>query len=96
MRTLSGITPSGTLHIGNYFGALKQFIDTQDKFDGFYFISDYHAASGLSLTFIDVVHKIFAENQSYGGYSYAYFSVSENQVFPQPFVYQIKYKMDRY
>ncbi len=43
MRTLSGITPSGTLHIGNYFGALKQFIDTQDKFDGFYFISDYHA-----------------------------------------------------
>jgi len=43
MRTLSGITPSGTLHIGNYFGAIKQFIDTQDKVDGFYFISDYHA-----------------------------------------------------
>lgn len=43
MRTLSGITPSGTLHIGNYFGAIKQFIDTQEKVDGFYFISDYHA-----------------------------------------------------
>ncbi len=43
MRSLSGITPSGTLHIGNYFGAIKQFVDNQDKYDGFYFISDYHA-----------------------------------------------------
>ena len=30
MRSLSGIQPSGTLHIGNYFGAMKQFIDIQD------------------------------------------------------------------
>lgn len=65
----------------------KSFISAVESF-----ISDYHAASGLSLTFIDVVHKIFAENQSYDGYSYSYFSVSENQVFSQPFVYQIKYK----
>ncbi len=43
MRSLSGITPSGTLHLGNYFGAIKQFIDTQANVDGFYFISDYHA-----------------------------------------------------
>lgn len=43
MRSLSGITPSGTLHLGNYFGAIKQFIDTQDKIEGFYFVSDYHA-----------------------------------------------------
>ncbi|MGM0508827.1 MAG: tryptophan--tRNA ligase [Fusobacteriota bacterium] len=43
MRSLSGIQPSGTLHIGNYFGAIKQFIENQDKYEGFYFIADYHA-----------------------------------------------------
>lgn len=42
-RSLSGIQPSGTLHLGNYFGAIKQFIDMQDQYDGFYFIPDYHA-----------------------------------------------------
>ena len=43
MRSLSGIQPSGILHIGNYFGALKQFIDLQDKYEGLYFLADYHA-----------------------------------------------------
>lgn len=42
-RSLSGIQPSGILHIGNYFGAIKQFIDMQDTYNGFYFIADYHA-----------------------------------------------------
>lgn len=56
------------------------------------FISDYCTASNINLTFIDVVHKIFVENQLYDGYSYSYFNVSENQVFPQPFVCQIKHK----
>ncbi len=43
MRSLSGIQPSGILHIGNYFGALKQFVDLQDKYEGLYFLADYHA-----------------------------------------------------
>ena len=47
-RSLSGIQPSGVLHIGNYFGAIKQFIENQDKTDGFYFIVDYHALTSLS------------------------------------------------
>ena len=34
MRSLSGIQPSGILHIGNYFGAIKQFIDLQDEYEG--------------------------------------------------------------
>ena len=42
-RSLSGIQPSGILHIGNYFGAMKQFVDLQDNYDGFYFIADYHS-----------------------------------------------------
>jgi tryptophanyl-tRNA synthetase len=42
---LSGVQPSGALHIGNYFGAIKQHIELQDQFPGeaFYFIADYHA-----------------------------------------------------
>src|SRR3989338_6073827 len=40
---LSGIQPSGQLHIGNYFGAIKQFIDMQDTHQAIYMIADYHA-----------------------------------------------------
>ncbi len=43
MRVLSGIQPSGRLHIGNYFGAMQQHLDLQSEHDGFYFIADYHA-----------------------------------------------------
>ena len=47
MRSLSGIQPSGILHIGNYFGAIKQFIDLQDEYEGFYFLADFHALTSL-------------------------------------------------
>src|SRR5690606_23475001 len=40
---LSGITPSGRLHIGNYFGAIRQHIELQDKGDALFFIANYHA-----------------------------------------------------
>jgi len=40
---LSGIQPSGQLHIGNYFGAMKQFVDLQNEYDSFIFIADFHA-----------------------------------------------------
>ncbi|WP_143605296.1 tryptophan--tRNA ligase [Streptobacillus notomytis] len=43
MRSLSGIQPSGVLHLGNYFGALKQFVDLQDNYEGLYFVADYHS-----------------------------------------------------
>ncbi|OHB58064.1 MAG: tryptophan--tRNA ligase [Planctomycetes bacterium GWF2_50_10] len=43
MRVLSGIQPSGKLHIGNYFGAMRQHLHLQHENDGFYFIADYHA-----------------------------------------------------
>ena len=46
-RFLSGVQPSGKLHIGNYFGAIKQHIDYQDRAEGFYFIADYHALTSL-------------------------------------------------
>lgn len=44
-RVLSGIQPSGKLHLGNYFGAIKQHLDSQenDALDRFFFIANYHA-----------------------------------------------------
>lgn len=44
-RILSGIQTSGALHLGNYFGAIKQFIELQDNPDNevFYFLADFHA-----------------------------------------------------
>lgn len=43
MRILSGIQPSGKLHVGNYLGAMKQHLELQDKGQAYYFIADYHA-----------------------------------------------------
>lgn len=43
MRILSGIQPSGTLHLGNYFGMMRPAIELQDKGEALYFIADYHA-----------------------------------------------------
>ena len=43
MRILSGAQPSGQLHLGNYFGAIRQWIDLQAKGEGFFFIANLHA-----------------------------------------------------
>ncbi len=43
MRVLSGIQPTGRFHWGNYFGAIRQYIELQHDHDGFYFIADLHA-----------------------------------------------------
>lgn len=43
MRILSGIQPTGKLHIGNYFGAMRQHLKLQTANEGFYFIADFHA-----------------------------------------------------
>jgi tryptophanyl-tRNA synthetase len=48
MRILSGIQPSGQLHIGNYFGAMRPMIDLQHEGDGYYFIADYHAMTTVT------------------------------------------------
>ena len=48
MRTLTGITPSGTLHIGNYFGAMKPAIEAQAGGDCYYFIADYHSMTSVT------------------------------------------------
>lgn len=40
---LSGVKPTGRPHIGNYFGAMRQFVDMQDEYKAMYMIADYHA-----------------------------------------------------
>ncbi len=47
MRILSGIQPSGALHIGNYLGAIQQYIDLQHGNEAFYFVADYHALTSV-------------------------------------------------
>jgi tryptophanyl-tRNA synthetase len=46
-RILSGIKPTGKLHIGNYFGMMRPAIEWQEKGDAFYFVADYHALTSV-------------------------------------------------
>src|SRR5579859_1805558 len=47
-RILSGVQPSGKLHLGNYFGAIRQHIALQHEAECFYFIADYHALTTIA------------------------------------------------
>jgi tryptophanyl-tRNA synthetase len=47
MRILSGIQPSGALHLGNYFGMMRPAIELQERGDAFYFIANYHSMTSL-------------------------------------------------
>src|SRR5690349_10321062 len=47
MRILSGIQPSGALHLGNYFGMMKPSIELQERGEAFYFIANYHSMTSL-------------------------------------------------
>ena len=47
MRILTGLQPSGKLHVGNYFGAMEPAVRLQDEGEGFYFIADYHAMTSM-------------------------------------------------
>ena len=43
MRVLSGVQPSGNPHIGNYFGAIRQFVRLQEEHECYFFLADLHA-----------------------------------------------------
>jgi tryptophanyl-tRNA synthetase len=67
-RLISGIQPTGKLHIGNYLGALKNFVELQnsDKYDCFFFIADLHSLTGKvdpnrkSLEIMDVIESFLS------------------------------------
>ena len=46
-RLLTGLQSSGNLHIGNYFGALKPFVDTYEEYESFLMVADYHALTSV-------------------------------------------------
>lgn len=47
MRVLSGVQPTGPMHWGNYFGAIRQYIELQEQGDGYYFIANLHALTTI-------------------------------------------------
>ena len=47
MRVLSGVQPSGKLHLGNFFGAMNQHIEGQQEHESFIFIANYHALTTI-------------------------------------------------
>lgn len=65
-RLLTGLQPSGTLHIGNYFGVLKPFTDMYEKYESHLMVADYHAlttlkdASAVTQNIKDVVRDYVA------------------------------------
>lgn len=48
MRVLTGLQPSGDLHIGNYFGSIKQMLEAQEVSETFIFIANYHAMTTIN------------------------------------------------
>ncbi len=65
-RLFTGLQPSGALHIGNYFGALKPFVDTYKEYDSMLMVADYHSLTSLKdpkvlrENIIDVVRSYLA------------------------------------
>ncbi len=47
-RLFTGLQPSGALHIGNYFGVLKPFVDTYEAYDSMLMVADYHSLTSAS------------------------------------------------
>ena len=47
MRILSGIQPSGALHLGNYFGMMRPAIELQEQGEAYYFIANYHSMTSV-------------------------------------------------
>ena len=48
-RVFSGVQPTGNLHLGNYLGAIKNFVDLQNKFECVYCIVDLHAITNQQI-----------------------------------------------
>ena len=65
-RMFTGLQPSGALHIGNYFGALKPFVELSNEYESYLMIADYHAlttlkdASALHANVLDVARDYVA------------------------------------
>jgi len=67
-RVLSGIRPTGLLHLGNYFGAMRNYVRMQDEYNCYFFVADWHSLTTHtdSTTLPASVHRVIAENIACG------------------------------
>ena len=67
-RVLSGIRPTGFLHLGNYFGAMRNYVRMQDAYDCYFFVADWHSLTTHTDTshLKESVHRVIAENIACG------------------------------
>jgi tryptophanyl-tRNA synthetase len=67
-RVLSGIRPTGLLHMGNYFGAMRNYVRMQDEYDCYFFVADWHSLTTHTDTrnLKESVHRVLAENIACG------------------------------
>lgn len=67
-RVLSGIRPTGLLHLGNYFGAMRNYVRMQDEYDCYFFVADWHSLTTHTNTqyLKESVHRVIAENIACG------------------------------
>jgi tryptophanyl-tRNA synthetase len=65
---VSGIRPTGYLHLGNYFGAVRNYVRMQDEFDCYFFVADWHSLTTHPDTkqLKENVHRVLAENIACG------------------------------
>ncbi|MBS1497264.1 MAG: tryptophan--tRNA ligase [Bacteroidetes bacterium] len=65
---MSGIRPTGYLHLGNYFGAIRNYIKMQDEFECFFMVADLHSLTTHPDTkeLKQNVHRVLAENIACG------------------------------
>lgn len=65
---LSGIRPTGFLHLGNYFGAMRNYVRMQNDYDCYFFVANWHALTTHpdSQTLKAAVHRVIAENIACG------------------------------
>jgi len=67
-KVVSGIRPTGLLHLGNYFGAMRNYVRMQDEYDCYFFVADWHSLTTHPDTkeLNDNVHRVLAENIACG------------------------------
>lgn len=65
---LSGIRPTGFLHLGNYFGAMRNYVRMQNEFDCYFFVANWHSLTTHPNTkeLKQAVHRVVAENIACG------------------------------
>src|SRR4051812_16781527 len=65
---VSGIRPTGNLHLGNYFGAMRNYVRMQEDYDCYFFVADWHSLTthGETGQLKDSVMRVLAENIAAG------------------------------